>query len=299
MQQITVVAINLVFFLLISSTAFSSSQIIDHKGANNPFDVFSSGCAARKIDHLNYPFMDNTLESIQRSFDQGADAVEIDLRATQDGDLVLFQEPEVDCLTEGQGLVREHTVAQLKKLDFGYWVYDKIDHYPLRGSGVGKIVTLREVLRKFPHKNFLLNPKDRDLQSFKILVKVLSEFPGKDYSSFSYWGSYEGYVVLKKSINGYGDFIANHHQSAACFEAWRSLGLFGIWPNECTNKSFSLNLAQVNIDWWGFPFPFLHQAKKNNLQVWLFNTKDKNLILGLSPFVSGIIASDLREFSEK
>jgi glycerophosphoryl diester phosphodiesterase len=270
-----------------------SSQLIDHKGANNPFDWKSSGCAAQQIYEVRYPYPDNTIAAIRESFRQGADAVEIDLRLTGDADLVLFQEEQVDCLTDGKGEVRSFTLSQLKRLDFGYNIYKKPGEFVFRGQGVGRIVSLREVLREFPQKKFMLNPKDKDSETARVLVKILKEFK-RDYSGFSFWGAPNVYGPLKKSIPSFGPFVANHHQSYQCWESWKSQGVFGVWPEICRQqKTLSLNLEEWSVDWWLFPFPFLHLARAQGLSVWLFNLSDPHLIRGLLIHSGGIIANDL------
>lgn len=284
--------VSFLFYLVIPFSF--GSQLIDHKGANNPFDWKSSGCAAQQLYALNYPFPDNTLESIETSFGQGADAVEIDLRVSADNDIVLFQEESVDCMTNGKGRVRDLKVSELKALDFGYWLHLKKGEYPLRGQGIGRITTLREVLRRFPRHHFLLNPKDKYPAATQVLVKILKEFKDRDYSEFTFWGEPRAYHQLKKSLPPYGPFIANHHQSYRCWEAWKWVGFLGIFPDACeSGQSISLNLEEWSVNWWQFPFPFLHQAKAKGLSVWLFNVSDPHVIRGLLIYTSGIIASDL------
>lgn len=46
----------------------------------------------------------------------GVDIVEIDVRKTQDGQLVLMHDATVDRATDGKGRVSEHTLAELKSM---------------------------------------------------------------------------------------------------------------------------------------------------------------------------------------
>ncbi len=59
---------------------------------------------------------ENSLAAIQRCIDLGVDVVEIDLRLTQDGYLVLMHDETVDRTTNGQGKVAEMTLAEIKQL---------------------------------------------------------------------------------------------------------------------------------------------------------------------------------------
>lgn len=59
---------------------------------------------------------ENTLAAFRRAVDEGADALETDLRFTSDDQLILFHDPTLDRTTDGVGPVRSHTLAQIKQL---------------------------------------------------------------------------------------------------------------------------------------------------------------------------------------
>ena len=59
---------------------------------------------------------ENTLRAFLLALVQGADALETDLRFTADDQLILFHDPTLERMTEGAGLVREHTLADLRSL---------------------------------------------------------------------------------------------------------------------------------------------------------------------------------------
>ncbi len=64
-----------------------------------------------------YP--ENTLEAFRAANDLGVDQIEIDVRVTKDNHLVIIHDTTVDRTTNGTGLVRDLTLAELKKLDAG------------------------------------------------------------------------------------------------------------------------------------------------------------------------------------
>ena len=47
--------------------------------------------------------------------------IEIDVQLTRDGQLVVIHDDELQRTTTGRGLVREHTLAEVKALDAGSW----------------------------------------------------------------------------------------------------------------------------------------------------------------------------------
>jgi glycerophosphoryl diester phosphodiesterase len=62
---------------------------------------------------------ENTIRSIQRAIDIGVDAVEVDVRRTKDGELVIMHDPSVDRTTNGKGRVSSLTLKELRALDAG------------------------------------------------------------------------------------------------------------------------------------------------------------------------------------
>jgi glycerophosphoryl diester phosphodiesterase len=64
---------------------------------------------------------ENTLPAIKKAVAMGADFVEIDVRTTKDGQLVLMHDSTVDRTTNGTGKVRDLTLAEIRKLDAGSW----------------------------------------------------------------------------------------------------------------------------------------------------------------------------------
>jgi glycerophosphoryl diester phosphodiesterase len=64
---------------------------------------------------------ENTMVSFQRALFDGADIIEMDLRLSLDGEIVMVHDARVDRTTDGAGYVSELTVAELKQLDAGSW----------------------------------------------------------------------------------------------------------------------------------------------------------------------------------
>lgn len=70
------------------------------------------------VAHRGVPVIEpeNTLPSFQRALQQGADVLETDLRFTRDGQIVLFHDSTLARTTNGQGAIRDYTLAELKQL---------------------------------------------------------------------------------------------------------------------------------------------------------------------------------------
>ncbi|MEM2930505.1 MAG: glycerophosphodiester phosphodiesterase family protein [Thermoproteota archaeon] len=71
-----------------------------------------------KIGHRGAKFYEpeNTLRSFRKALELGVDAVELDVRRTRDGELVVIHDAEVDRTTNGKGLVSELTLKEIKRL---------------------------------------------------------------------------------------------------------------------------------------------------------------------------------------
>lgn len=62
---------------------------------------------------------ENTLRSFRRAEQAGHDQVELDLHLSKDGALIVMHDAEVDRTTDGSGLVRDLTLAEIRGLDAG------------------------------------------------------------------------------------------------------------------------------------------------------------------------------------
>lgn len=64
---------------------------------------------------------ENTIASFRAALEIGVDGLELDVHLSADGHLVVIHDANLKRTTNGQGLVHEHTLAQLKQLDAGTW----------------------------------------------------------------------------------------------------------------------------------------------------------------------------------
>jgi len=62
---------------------------------------------------------ENTLRSVKKALELGADMVEVDVRASRDGHIVVMHDPTVDRTTNGKGFIKDMTLKELKKLNAG------------------------------------------------------------------------------------------------------------------------------------------------------------------------------------
>ncbi len=87
--------------------------------ADAPNQTASSRIPVTAHRGLHRDAPENTLASIQKSIEAGCDYVELDIRRTRDGALVLMHDSSVNRTTSGKGKVEELTLAEIQKLDAG------------------------------------------------------------------------------------------------------------------------------------------------------------------------------------
>jgi len=123
---------------------------------------------------------ENTLFAFKRSVELGVDILELDIRSTVDGELVVFHDATVNRTTDGTGVVAAMTFDEIKKLDAGFrWTNDGGKTFPFRGKDI-KIPTLREVFEAFPAVKINIEPKHNMPSPVKPLCDLIKEFNRTD-----------------------------------------------------------------------------------------------------------------------
>lgn len=113
-------------------------------------------CAHRATE-LDTP--ENSLAAIQKSIDNHIDMVEIDIRQTKDGELVLMHDATIDRTTNGTGNVSNYTLQEIKQFNL----------YKANGTLTNeKIPTLKEVFAMTRGKIYI----NLDLDQKAPFVKV-------------------------------------------------------------------------------------------------------------------------------
>ncbi|MDH3416983.1 MAG: glycerophosphodiester phosphodiesterase family protein [Gammaproteobacteria bacterium] len=64
-------------------------------------------------------YAENTLAAYRRAISYGVDIIEIDLRGTRDGEVIILHDETLERTTDGRGKVTDHTLGELKQLNAG------------------------------------------------------------------------------------------------------------------------------------------------------------------------------------
>lgn len=117
---------------------------------------------------------ENTLYAFEKAADLGVDMLEMDLRATTDGIIVVMHDAAVDRTTNGTGRVDGMTLAEIRKLDAGYSFEDASGQFPFRGQGI-TVPTFADVLSRLPSARLNVEMKDFSPVLAADLCRLLKE----------------------------------------------------------------------------------------------------------------------------
>lgn len=104
---------------------------------------------------------ENTLEAFAASVARGCDMLEMDLRLTRDDVLVTHHNATVEHRSNGTGAVRDHSLAEMKALNFGYHFQDATGAHPFRDHPA-HTATMEELFQKYRQQQMVLELKDRE-----------------------------------------------------------------------------------------------------------------------------------------
>ncbi|WP_438421124.1 glycerophosphodiester phosphodiesterase [Bacillus siamensis] len=103
---------------------------------------------------------EHTILSYETAQKMKADYIELDLQMTKDGKLIVMHDEKLDRTTNGHGWVKDHTSAEIQKLDAGSW-FNKAYPEKAKPQYAGlHVPTLDDVLKRFGrHANYYIETK--------------------------------------------------------------------------------------------------------------------------------------------
>jgi glycerophosphoryl diester phosphodiesterase len=242
--------------------------LIAHRGIHQTFPregLDNDTCTAERIYPPEHAYIENTLQSMNAAFAAGADIVELDVHPTTDGQLAVLHDWTIDCRTEGTGETRSHDMAYLKTLDIGYgYTADGGATYPLRGTGVGQMPELKEVLAAMPDEQFLVNFKSRERREGDMLAAMVAEHPQWRGAVWGAYGGDEPTYRAAELIDGLA--VWSRRGLVDCLVQYGALGWSGYMPAACSNTKVMLPLNVAPFV-WGWPNLFLERMRNAGSEV--------------------------------
>ena len=211
----------------------NSTKIIAHRGA--------SGYAP-----------ENTMAAFSKAIEMGAEGIELDVHLSRDRSLIVMHDEYVNRTSNGNGLIRDMTLRELKKLDCGSWYGEEFS-----GS---QIPTLEEVLELLKNWDGILNIEIKDGSDFypgieKKVINTIRMFYFEEKVIFS---SFNHYSI--RDIKSNASYLkAGLLYGEKLYEPWnyaRSVGAEALHPpfylvdenlmNCCRTNNITVNTWTVN-----------------------------------------------------
>jgi glycerophosphoryl diester phosphodiesterase len=259
-------ALLLAGFVYLNNTSIFSAQpsgkavIFAHRGIGQRYDVpieSMNTCIAVHLLPPKHGYLENTIPSMRAAFEQGADVVEFDIRRTKDARFAVFHDPALECKTNGDGLIRAHTMQELAALDIGYgYTFDRGRTYPFRGKGLGLMPSMDEVFENFPGKSFLIDLKDNEESDAHLLADQLAGLSELQRTRLMIFARDTGISVLRERLPEVRIFSAR--STASCLLRYIAYGWTGVMPAPCVHSPqwLPINMAPW---FWGWPRRFMNR----------------------------------------
>ncbi len=110
-------------------SALGTTQVVAHRGSSDEAP-------------------EHTLAAYRRAIEDGADALECDVRLTRDGHLVCVHDRRIDRTSSGRGVVSTLELAELSELDWGSWrdTWEDLEEPEVPDRDRAELLTLRRLL---------------------------------------------------------------------------------------------------------------------------------------------------------
>ena len=242
--------------------------LLAHRGMAQTFPmegIENDTCTAERIYPPEHDFLENTIPSIEEAFRLGADVVEFDVHLTKDKQFAVFHDWTLDCRTDFAGTTGDYTMEELRAADIGHgYTADGGQTYPFRGTGVGMMPSLTEVLDRFPDKELLINVKSSDPEEGRLLAGSLSKLPEERRRLLSVYGGDEPIAALKAELPDVR--VMSKATIKACLLPYVAIGWTGIAPSAC--KGTQLHVPEKIAPWlWGWPRTFVARMEEADTRV--------------------------------
>ncbi len=220
-------------------------------------------CRAAQIASFTHPHIENTIPSMRAAFEAGAEVVEIDVHLTPDGQFAVFHDWRLECQTNGMGVTEETPMAELRALDIGYGFTADGETFPLRGTGVGLMPTLTDVIAADLPGPVFVNFKSRRTEEGTHLAAMLADPEARA----AVWGAYGGQEPTRAAQAGMPGLRGFDKKSVMdCLKRYMAFGWSGYVPQACRNTILPVPISHARFV-WGWPHRFTNRLKAQGTDV--------------------------------
>ena len=232
--------------------------LIAHRGIVQPPDEAGGDCPARQVRELASNHIENTLNAMHNAISYGARGFAVDVRATRDGHAVIFRDATLECRTDGTGRIADRPLDYLRRLDVGHgYSADGGRTFPLRGRGIGGMMTAAELIRAYPRAPIIFALADA--RAADALAAAFREAGVAIGDQHGFAGPPAARARLRALTRA--GWLVDPQASEACLAAYRRSGWFGIVPESCRGATVILPREGA---WtlWGWPYRFLDRMER-------------------------------------
>lgn len=116
---------------------------------------------------------ENTLPAFELALAHGADVLEIDVRLSRDGEIIVIHDERVDRTCNGQGRVRDMSLSALKKLNAAHHYTDLTGRRHQHPDT--PLLTLSEMFEYLPHATINIDIKDNSNEAAAAVATVIEK----------------------------------------------------------------------------------------------------------------------------
>ena len=249
------------------------TQFLAHRGVHQTYtgtDRSATSCHASPVAPITHGFIENTLPSMQEAFRLGATVVELDVHRTPDRAFAVFHDWTLDCRTNGSGTTHDQSLIYLKTLDLAHNIDDGTQRYALRGTAIGILPSLSEVLEARLPGRYLINFKSRRVSDGTAFAELIDRLGHHD----QIFGVYGDPGPTRAAQAAFPDLRGLDRPALkSCLIRYAALGWSGHVPALCRN---ALVMVPQNFApfLWGWPHRFTTRLKAHGSTVILAGPYD-------------------------
>lgn len=216
--------------------------------------------AAHRGNSRYYP--ENTLVAFRSALELDVDMLEIDLHMTSDGELILMHDHKVDRTSNGTGLIREKTLAEMKALDAGSWKGPEFagEQVPTFREFLELVKDYKEMLFNVELKDYPADSGDFAYRSAEMAVAMCKEYGIFERCVFNTWsGELNEWLVEKYDgqimIHAYSpQELMGRNQKRFVHDYAYCVCFFGIPGKRVVRKDFFTLCKAYGVEPWCY-FP--------------------------------------------
>lgn len=176
---------------------------------------------------------ENTIAAFDRGMAEGADGLELDVRLSRDGVVVVHHDDTLERTTNGRGPVSAHTADELARVDAGHH-FARNGAFPFRGQGIG-VPRLAEVLRRYPGAQLIIEMKGDSPELGAAVADVVSKAGALERALLASF-AHRTVLAARRAVPGVRTGASTPEVRTALYRSW-------------------LGLAPRNPAYYGFQLP--------------------------------------------